>query len=340
MINTSGKFVMIKYFILFFIEIAFITNGYAGINGSADPRIVIGWDGERPDYIDSTTQNLWNTSPYNSIVRIERDNSYGTGEFISPRHILTNAHVAMDCGINNNKECEIYTSDDDLQFGRVVFRGMKVLKSDGAFDEDKVYEHPDRDWAILEITGDYCRPEYREMIEAGTIERGLWRAGFGSLRVLDKTDLDNIRRAYLVYLDAGGTDGTETGGMNIDEREQKYQIFREEFLRITGKDFETDYDSDILTLKKIQNCRFRDVVEGFPGDSVLWHSCSGWTGDSGSTLKMMSGNLVVGVHNNSYLNITSYTDHTRSDMALGSSTFMYNPKIQSAIEKAKQDCKN
>ena len=330
---------MIRKIALLFIGTFVIGNAYAGINGSTDPRTIIGWDGERPDYIDAATPNLWNTSPYNSIVRIESNGGVGTGEFISPRHVLTNAHVAEDCGVNGNPECDIYTSDDDLQFGRVVFRGMKVLKSDGTFDEDKVYEHPDRDWAILEITGDYCRPEYREMIEAGTIERGLWRAGFGSLRVLDKTDLDNIRRAYLVYLDADGPDAIETGGMNIDSRKEKYQIFRDAFEQITGKDFDTDYDSDTMTLKKVQDCRFRDVVEGFPGDSVLWHSCSGWTGDSGSTLKMMSGNMVVGVHNNSYLNITSYTDHTRSDMAVGSSTFMYNPKIQSAIEKAKQDCK-
>ncbi len=330
---------MIKKIALFYIVIVLFENAHAGINGSADSRIIIGWDGERPDYIDAATPNLWNTSPYNSIVRIESNGGVGTGEFISPRHVLTNAHVAEDCGMGGNNWCEIYTSDDEFLWGRVVFYGIKVTKSDGALDKDAVYNHMNRDWSILEIVNDYCRPEYREMIEAGTLEHGLWRAGFGSLRVLDKNDLDNIRRAYLVYLDAGGPDAIETGGMNVDYREKKYQIFRDAFEQITGQDFDADYDSDTMTLKKVQDCRFRDVVQDISGDGVLWHSCSGWTGDSGSTLKLMAGNQIVGLHSNSYLNITAYTDHTRSDMALGSATFMYNPKIQSALEKAKQDCK-
>ena len=141
---------MVKTLLSFFIVIALFSNVYGGITGSVDPRVVIGWDGERPDYIPESVKNMWDTSPYRSIVRIERNGS-GTGEFISPRHVLTNAHVAQDCGLNGNEYCDIYTSDNDLWWGRVAFYGMKVLKSDGTEDEDMIYGYRNRDWVILEI---------------------------------------------------------------------------------------------------------------------------------------------------------------------------------------------
>ncbi len=196
----------------------------------------------------------------------------------------------------------------------------------------------DKDWAIVEITEDYCHPEYRDVQEAGTIEHGLWRAGFWSLRVLSESDIDAIRRAYLVYLDAGGTDAEETGGMNIDSSETKYQVFRDEFARITGKDFDEDYDEDGATLKLVKDCQFRGVTEEIPNSAGVWHSCSSWPGDSGSAIKLMYDNAVVGVNCSGYRNITSYTERTRSDMALTPYIFMNNPKIQSEIEKAKKDC--
>ena len=105
---------MIKPLLSFFIAIAVLDNAYGqygvqGINGSADRRIVIGWDGSRPDYVLPSTQSIWNTSPYNSIVHVLP--AYGSGEFISPKHIVTNAHVGQECGMDCYKNCEIHTSD-------------------------------------------------------------------------------------------------------------------------------------------------------------------------------------------------------------------------------------
>ena len=328
---------MIKRLTSFLICMVLYGNAYGGINGSADPRIVIGWSGERPEYVPESTPNLWDTSPYRTIVRIEML-GYGTGEFISPRHVLTNTHVAQDCGINGNEDCMIYTSDEEFYWGRVAFSGMTIMKPNGDVDDDKLYGHMDKDWAILEIIEDYCHPEYRDIQEAGTIERGMWRAGFGSLRVLSEFDIDAIRRAYLVYLDAGGADAEETGGMNIDRSEPKFQVFRDEFERITGKDFDEDYDADFATLKLVKDCRFRGVSEEIPNGAGLRHSCSGWPGDSGSAIKLMYNNDVVGLNCSGYRNITSYTEHTGSDTALAPYMFIDNPKIQFEIEKAKKDC--
>ena len=152
---------MIKKIALFFIEIVFINNVYAGINGSADKRIVIGWVNERPDYIDSTTQNLWNTSPYNSIVRIERDNSYGTGEFISPRHILTNAHVAEKCGVDGKKTCDVYTSSGKIISAKAILWGIESVYLNG---KNIWEENENKDWMILEVIDNYCHKEYRKLV--------------------------------------------------------------------------------------------------------------------------------------------------------------------------------
>ena len=333
---------MIKTLLSFFVVIVSFGNAYGGINGDGDPRVVIGWLGERPDYVPRSTKNVWDTSPYRSIVKVELEDHYGTGEFISPKHVLTNVHVAEYCGLKGNEkeydECLIYTSDDDLHWARVAFSGMYKIKPDGTVNEDIIYGGRDKDWAVLEITDDYCHPEYRGFQEAGTIEHNLWRAGFGSLRVLEKSDIDAMRKAYLIYLDAGGVDNEETGGMTINTDAEKYAIFRDAFAQLTGKDFDTDYDSDVNTLKLVTGCRFRDINDEVPHQAGLSHSCSSWAGDSGSTIKLMSGNEVVGLNSSGYRNITSYQEYTGSDTALRVHMFLRRSEIQAAIEKAKQDC--
>ena len=66
---------MIRKIALFFVGIVLALNAYGqqyvtqGINGSTDRRIVIGWDGSRPDYVSPSTQSIWNTSPYNRQIQ-------------------------------------------------------------------------------------------------------------------------------------------------------------------------------------------------------------------------------------------------------------------------------
>ena len=132
---------MIKPLLSFFIAIAVLDNAYGqygvqGISGSADKRTVIGWTGVRPDYVSPSTPNIWNTSPYNSIVQIHRNGRMnGTGEFISPKHVLTNVHVAEKCGTDGKPNCEIHTSDNKVIQAKAVLWGIDSLYDGHGWDK-------------------------------------------------------------------------------------------------------------------------------------------------------------------------------------------------------------
>ena len=70
---------------------------WGGVTGPVDKRVVIGWVGEKPDYVDKllSTRNVWNTTHYNNYVCVGKDKMCGSGQFISPKHILTNKHVVI-----------------------------------------------------------------------------------------------------------------------------------------------------------------------------------------------------------------------------------------------------
>ena len=335
---------MIKPLLSFFIAIALFENAYGdirpqGISGSADKRTVIGWLRDRPDYVPPSTKNMWNTSPYNSIVHISNHLASGTGEFISPKHILTNAHVSADCGMSNFQNCQIDTSDGRTLSAHVVFYGAT-----GLYNTELWRTNIGNDWQILEVVDNYCRQEYRDLDleKTATTTSGLWRAGFGGLRVLYKSDIDAIRKAYDAYLRAGGINSGR--GIVIDTKDPNfnvdYKVFLDEFARITGKDFMRDYQRDGGTLKLIQNCGFYGVDSGVPGGNVVFHDCDAWPGDSGSTIKRMSSNRIAGLENETWMYVTTYDDVQYTDGALLVDRFIYNPNIQSALKRAEQECKD
>lgn len=342
--------IVIRKTILFFVGIVMTANAYAqgndwytgdirptGISGSVDKRTVIGWLGDRPSYVAPSIPNIWNTSPYNSIVRICQSSGCGTGDFISPRHVITNAHVSEECGMSGSANCQIYTSDGEILQGRVVFYGATGLS-----DRSKWLANIDKDWQILEIVDNYCRKEYRDFADgASATETGLWRAGFGSLRVLTNEDIRAIRAAYTEYVRV--TNDGSSKGMLINDHDPnyltKYKVFFDEFTRITGKDFNRDYNSDGHTLKLINNCKFDGLDQGIPSGRVVLHNCDAWGGDSGSTIKRKSNNNIVGLENEFWAYITT-NEVENADGALLVYKFIYEPNIQSAIEKAKKDCEN
>ena len=88
---------MIKQ-IISFLSLCLFPCAVLGIGYDADNRTVVGWIGTKPSYVDENTTNGWNKSPYNNIVKIYHTGEKwwsGTGSFISPKHILTNSHVAV-----------------------------------------------------------------------------------------------------------------------------------------------------------------------------------------------------------------------------------------------------
>lgn len=331
---------MIRKTASFFIGIMLASNACGqvvttGISGNSDHRVVIGWDGVRPDYVSASTPNIWNTSPYNSIVHVLP--AYCTGEFISPRHILTNSHCGAKCEIGGNQKCEIRTSDGLVLSAREVFVGMPGLDNDQRWNNNQ-----DKDWAILEIVDDYCRKDYRKPQQASSTMGNLWMAGFGSLRVLYPSDISLIRQAYIAYLKATGA--TDYDGIFIRDKDPnfntKYKVFLSELTRISGKDFWRDYDSDVNTLKLHTGCGFSGYYKDVPGDMVVLHTCDGWGGNSGSSIKTNSTNEVVGLHFGGWSYITTTDKNMATGEAIMLYKFIYDPNIQSALEKAKRDCAN
>ncbi len=333
---------MIKPLVSFFIAIAVLDNAYGGISGSSDRRTVIGWLRDQPEYSRAlpSTRNIWNTSPYNSIVFIRNKSGWGgSGEFISPRHVLTNTHVAEKCGVNGKPNCEIYTSDNKKIPARAVLWGIDSVY--GGDNWDKWRANENKDWTVLEVADNYCRKEYRAVGDSSLTMKGLWHAGFGGLRVLTQSDISAIRSAYIAYLNAGGKNKYSFGGMTIREADPnfttEYKVFFNEFSRITGKDFDKDYLNDMWTLKLIQNCEFSGSKNELPG--VVRHTCDSWGGDSGSNIKTMSGNRVAGLNSGGWSNITSTSKDDATGTGILSSAF-WGASISYLVKKAEQDCKD
>ena len=333
---------MIKTTASFFIGLALICDAYAGISGSADKREVIGWIGDQPDYVSNfpSVRYIWNSSPYSSIVQVRSGTTRGTGEFISPRHVLTNAHVAQECGIGGKNDCKIYTSNNQELSAREVFYGVKLTGVNGEFDSAKWYKNRGNDWAVLEIVGDYCHKEYRTPQKANATTDNLWRAGFGGLRVLDASDISAIRSAYKTYLRSGGK--PDARGMAFGDSgsvfSTKFQKFFDEFKKNTGKDFIADYNQDSNTLKIIRDCKFTGLDKtSYNSRNVVKHSCDAWAGDSGSGIKDASTNDLVGLD---YAG-TSYITTTKQDISLDQAILahtIYSPEIQEAIKQSMTSC--
>lgn len=267
---------------LFFVGIVFTANAYAGING--DRRTVIGWIGTRPEYVPETVENKWNTPPYNNYVSVYNPNigAYGTGEFISPKHILTNSHVAENCGIENNP-CGIRMSNGKEVSAVTVFSGAINIS-------EMIGEEPNgsNDWAILEIDSpDFYSDHWFEYNDITSDHDNLWRAGFGGLRVLSDRDVLNIRAAYNEYLESIGEQMSTRYFIpwaQMANNRDHYQVFLNAYQKITGKDFMADclYDND--TLKAIYGCDLQ-------GNKT---SCYSWSGDSGSSIQD-ANNKIVGL---------------------------------------------
>ena len=269
---------------------------FGGIGGDADKRRVIGWVDSKPAYVSANQKNMWNTDPYNKIVFISNRNGLsGTGEFISPKHILTNIHVAKYCGTKDadgtvRKKCKITTSDGAVLDASVVMSGAKENeKQTGKFD-----------WSILEVEN-YCSKNYFKYttynyIPTSVFAMNLWQSGFGDLRVLSETDIDNIRAAYRVWVQYSNTTPNNWNNMfhnnvelkSISTKKDQYKIFFDAYRNITGKDFLTDCFNDSHTLKRNDKCSVSGSNKG-----LAKHDCQTWHGDSGSTLQTSSNEIVM-----------------------------------------------
>lgn len=324
------------------------TCAHAGVGGQADRREVIGWlEGKKPWYCENNPKchNVWNTSPYWNYVFIYRKNKTGkvtgTGEWISPKHILTNKHVANGCGIDGRDKCHIVTSDNkDLLASVVEYPG------------DYAYKNADKatDWSILEIENYTSTNWFEYVVPTPLGATNLWRAGFGGLNVLTAKEIKDIRAAYMVWLkdlhnysltNAKSVKALTTDMQKIDLHyvdtdkvmhdiyadKKYYKKFLEEFKKITGKDFMKDYMGDIYTLKISRNCKIS--TGKYAG--MASHNCQSWGGDSGSSVQNAANRIAL--LNNSGSRYITYGNTFINQGILTQGIF--NVKVETLINGAK-----
>ena len=155
---------------------------------------------DKRQYVD------WDRYPYSNYVNVCSGVGCGTGEFVTPKHILTNKHVAECCGIGEQDKCLISFSNGKIGLAKVVETGGGLSNCE---DKDE-YTSNGWDWSILELMivakqnsdGDiedynlnYYHPSFFD-IDSTNVGGNLERAGFGSLKVLTNEDIINIKKAY------------------------------------------------------------------------------------------------------------------------------------------------
>ena len=315
-----------------------------GVGGQVDKRKVIGWIGEKPSYVSADTKNQWNENQNNNVVRIfymPRDvsdfekYSSGTGSFISPRHILTNAHVAEGCGLlKGTPNCIIQTSEGD--------RLAKVVLYGGSTPDDS--SETNKDWSILEIVDkDFCSEHYFGWNKKTVTQSGLWRAGFGGLRVLSNQDVKNIKDAYAKALYEKTKDEIDDltlkdvknfvndAGATIMNTSQLYEMFLKNYKEITKNDFIKDCMTDDYTLKRIDNCEIRKET------TEIQHNCQSWSGDSGSSI-VQPGGYITMLHNSGEKLVASSEKFINSGVSI--ENINSKPKVHEIRNNAIEYCKN
>ena len=71
----------------------------------------------------------------------------------------------------------------------------------------------------------------------------------------------------------------------------------------------------------------------------MLHTCDNWGGDSGSSIKRMSGDHVVGINTGGWYYITTNNDDDAVNLGIISSGF-FDAKMSNLLKKAEQECKN
>ena len=267
----------------------------------------------------------WNSAPYNNYVRICSDAGCATGQFISAAHVLTSKQAAGCCGVKNKPVCVVYTSDGQKIMARLVQAGGGLANCAGTANETST------DWGVLALDSrntilDRLKNEkfgFRQ--SAGASSQGnLKRAGFGDLKVLTSSDIQAIKSAYSQWLkkvypydwiDRGKTEkkGADLGLGKYDIYENngaQYKTFLDEFTKITGKNFLTEYLGDGNRLKLVENCKITKT-----SGINLTHNCSAWSGDGGSAL-LNSNNQIVGMATHSE-NVIAGTGDMNSGISTG-----------------------
>lgn len=304
-----------------------ITSSEAETTYNYDTRRYIGSIDGRASYnSDAVHETIkWDTPIYNTVVHISYNNNknIGTGTLISPKHILTNKHVAQCCGIKHNPPCKV-TLHNQEQFDATLVATSTAKKDEPAMRDETTEEYlkddallrscsfdPEmiadgQDWAIIELKD----AEIKSYAQYDTTSLGNidFRAGFASLRVLSDDDITNIREAYTEAF--ANQRGTFVELKEYDENtdaKKRFENFKEIYAGKVGSPFLQDCLNDTNNLKITTGCDLVEKKDNYDGDKRTETTCTGWAGDSGSAL--IRNNKIVCLHNSGNRALVTKTDN-------------------------------
>lgn len=293
--------------------------------------------------IDRRKNVNWNMSPYNKFVRICNDAGCATGQFISAAHILTSKGTAACCGVSGKPVCVVYTSEAKNYNAKLVQAGGGTKKCDNTQDLKN-------NWAVLELNipkdkiqerakNTYINGKEKYLFKSGTLKQtGLWRGGFGILKVLNDKDIRDIKAAYAEWLKVvyprkfWVRDNVAAKGVNlelynydINKDKKPFTTFLTKFKELTGKDFIADYLSDGEQFKIIENCSLSQYSSHF---AWLGHNCSTWAGDGGSAI-LDKDNRIVALATHTLHNIGG---NGNENLAIPTNDIFSDVKIKKMLE--------
>ena len=325
---------------IFFAAVLLVVNGIANAdNGQTytlDKRRYL--NGNYPSGMMHTKR--WGDWPYSQVVEVDAPNPklpltsfyVGTGTFISPKHVLTNKHVANCCGVPGTSmaqhNCTITLHDGTTMLANVVMTGgsngtEEDLKNKCLHTSSDNYTGTD--WAILELTSPAAIQsrgnEHLDLSNAPLNDNTPvdFRAGFGGLQILSDEQIRTIKQAYQ---DVFGTTKAETSttvryngrdqDIFIEDAEMteaqiaglppQYKTYAEAAVEYYGR-FLTRHRE--ISKSKGKEEEFLDFLYD-PGLKIIEncsitlqyqtrfkHTCYAWSGDSGSAL--VTNDKVLGV---------------------------------------------
>ena len=351
-----------------------------GVGGKTDNRVVVGWVESKPSYVDKSVANQWNAADkaYKNIVRIymeyKEDKWSGTGVFVSPKHVLTNTHVAKSCGKNGRRYCDITTSDgQNLQAKVVAYGGKDALDSSSS----------EVDWSLLEIIDkNFCGNHYFGYVSPTKSQSSLWRAGFGTLRVMTDDEIKFIKNVYTDMLikiyDDKSNKKSEAENEEKQDSVSLAKIKARQAININEKQESGLYDDNgkQLSLKAVFTAQYqirtdsnnspkdlpkglsavpngRSFIKDFLGDSKTlkmvkncsvssvskggWaeHNCQSWAGDSGSAIVNNNSQIVM-LNSSGQRYITSEKEFINQGPV---TEIIFKPDVVNLLNNAKNSCK-
>jgi len=237
-----------------------------------DKRIVIA------DIAERTPTDAWRLYPYNQYVYV---GGVCTGQYVGENLILTAAHCIRKCD-----------PDEPICFV-LTYKGeffADIIKL-GDYEDGKVEE----DWMLLKVRD----PKFFSRRPFGVLENGVtshdaMRAGFGSLRIIQDSELPVIKKLFIEFLQttskpylSGRIESIPLQGILLKDFD-RWLTSREK----EGLPSVYPLNQNFFVLKAVHGCEISDsnyLVPTTKDGRFVRHFCADTSGDSGGAILVKNG---------------------------------------------------